>query len=344
MWIEIESDIFDNADFSALNNLISHLVYNPIDSIFRYNVLVNLPLVETKSLFKKLPQHLQETLTQEYNVYGLISPKVKYCVSETARQSGKFNIEEALRVFKEPLVILLENSKNDAHFIECIASYFGKKNSGGLNRIEEHIANGWIAFDNAGGCTNVKNVIDGKLAAYNRLALKYGRNNYEYYRAFVLLDSDREYPLQTIKSQYTKLLEHLSDIEVCGVHILEKRMMENYMPDEIFEDIQIENLQPWISVYKILSQDQKDYLAYKDGFSKDFESNGNRKPLHPEIVNLYNISKKNIEILDNGFNYPHFKTNFPQLFKSTRVNKHTLKSRANSTELEVLVAKIEELI
>jgi hypothetical protein len=93
----------------------------------------------------------------------------------------------------------------------------------------------------------------------------------------------------------------------------------------------------------LLSDEQKDYLNYKRGFSKEKDDQGNRKELKPEIRSLYsNLSESNFKILDEGFKYPHFKDNFPNLFVSSpHVNNFTLKTRANSDELQLILEKIK---
>mgnify|MGYP000727038757 CR=1 FL=1 len=66
-----------------------------------------------------------------------------------------------------------------------------------------------------------------------------------------------------------KLKTELESIGI-KVHILKKRAMENYMPDEVFDEIILELtnskddaiLKRWINVYKKLDSIQKDFLKY----------------------------------------------------------------------------------
>ena len=218
--------------------------------------------------------------------------------------------------------------------------------------LKEHIENGWIKFENAGGCSNIKNFIEGELKSFEDLASRNNRDMFDYYKAFIVLDSDKEYENQSQKQQYNILIQFLNSINIDSskYHILSKRMMENYMPDEVFDEIFLEltsskddtYLKKWINVYKNLSSSQKDYLKYYDGFSYDFDG------LIPEVKAIYeNQQGVNFEILRNGFKYKgkSFKNKFPLKFStSSRVNKHTLENRANSNELKGVLDKITKLI
>jgi hypothetical protein len=127
-------------------------------------------------------------------------------------------------------------------------------------------------------------------------------------------------------------------------------MMDNYMPDEVFDDIVLELtnskddniLKKWINVYKNLDSNQKDFLKYYDGFSFDFGD------LSPEVKTLYhNQYGTNFDVLKSGFKYKikGFKNEFPLKFSSSsRVNKYTLESRAGSNELTEILNKISKLL
>ena len=66
---------------------------------------------------------------------------------------------------------------------------------------------------------------------------------------------------------------------------------------------------------------KNDYLDIHKGFPKkltDGNDRQHRTELDIKIQNLYDtatISDTNFEILDNGFKYPRFKSDFPKLLK-----------------------------
>jgi hypothetical protein len=346
MWIEIKKDIFSGNDQDQLNYLLLGLTYNPVNSIIRYNVYVDIEKVENLPLFVKLSNNIKDILREEYVAYNTGSkPKIFYIVSYSNNKNNIFNLEESLRFFKEALFIIVENNKNDSEFMKSVFRHFGIKGFNGEVNLVEHFNNGWIDFDNAGGCGNVKNFIDGKLQKYEKLAFKNGKESSDYYRFFVLLDSDKEYSHQLLKVEYKDLEIYLSKLGSGNYHILQKRMMENYMPDEVFKSLPHKGLRSWKNVYNKLTEEQKNYLNYSSGFSKTNDQNGVRKAQKAEILTLFNIPTADFNILDGGLKYPSFKTKFPLLFRDNPfVNKKTLKARAGSTELEEIITKINALI
>ncbi len=94
-----------------------------------------------------------------------------------------------------------------------------------------------------------------------------------------------------------------------------------------------------------LTDEQKDFINIKDGFSKEKNVKGERI-IKPEVKYLYStVVGQNYTNIDNGFRYPDFKNSFSELFhKSDRINKASLKRRANAEELTIILQKIKKLI
>ncbi len=221
-------------------------------------------------------------------------------------------------------------------------------NTGETGKLQKPVDNGWIQFENAGGCTNVENFIKGKLQSFNNLSCQNNKSNSMYLRCFVLLDSDKEYPNAPIKTTYQNLLLFLNENKVTS-HILEKRCMENYMPDDVLSYIaNTPELKKWFEAYFHLSHEQKDFLNISSGFSKknqDAIPITQRNELKQEIQDLYsNLSPANYEILDKGFKFANFKTEFPQKFFHHQVHKTSLQERCNSDELQEIIDKMTALL
>lgn len=355
MWIQINKDIFETADYKGLNYIYQILSWFPKNNP-RYKIFIFPDQVkETQNYnnFKNSDHDFENLVEQQFNEFIQTQPSEKKCDYIITNQKGdkNFNIEEAIRFFSQPISIILENNKNDAYFIKAIINYLD-----GSGILKEYIENGWIRFENAGGCSNVKNFIEGELKSFEDLSSRNSRDTHHYYKAFILLDSDKEFLTQNQKSQYTTLITYLNSINIDSkrFHLLEKRMMENYLPDEVFLSLKDEytgkngkrDLLNWINTYLSLTDIQKDFLNIKDGFSKETDKNGVRKPIKKEILNLYNtVTGQNFINIDNGFKYPDFKNSFSELFhKSNRVNKSSLQTRANSNELSIILNKIRKLI
>lgn len=370
MWVEIDQDIFQSSEFKGLNYLYQILSWSPSGSIPRYNVFVDLEKVKNTENYKKLKGvevKFDEYLTSKFDEFVTSKPKTakRDYVVTTQKNKKHFNIEEAIRFFTQPISIILENSKNDSCFIVAIINHFEEDNIA-----KEHLQNGWINFENIGGCTNTENFMDSFLSVFEDLAAKNNRELSDYFRGLIILDSDKEYPSQPPK--HTKLIYSLNEKGISHIHILEKRMMENYMPDEVFDELKTlyakkdryRDLVAWINVYQHLTNEQKDYLKYYDGF------NGDQSTLDSNVRAVYaSLSTTNFGILQNGFKYEggDFKNQFPLLFiepkketteiydKTGRkivyenftnkiVNKTTLSKRCASNELQVIFDKIKELL
>ncbi|MBS1519475.1 MAG: hypothetical protein JST50_00650 [Bacteroidetes bacterium] len=345
MWIEITSDIFETKDSKSFYFIFNLLTWNPSGSVARYNIYTDSRDVSETENYQNLNTDDKKLLDDEFDAYITSNGKIRYTITNNNKGNYSFNLDEAIRFFIQPASIILENNKNDAAFIQAIVHHFEARNSYGAQALMDHINNGWIQFENAGGCSNVENFIEGKLQSFNDLSVKNNAYNYKYVRCMVILDSDKEYSGEGQKPGYTKLESYLISKNLLNYHFLEKRMMENYMPDEVIESLRNNKTVAWINVYNILNDEQKNFLNYKSGFSKEKDEKGIRKPLKAEISALYAISKANFDILDNGLNYPNFKENFPALFLSSgHVNKFTLKTRAGNDELERVLDKMKSLI
>jgi hypothetical protein len=341
MWIEINKSCFESSDFKVLNHLYQILSWYPTASIPRYNVFVDINAVENTQNYKKLSTielQLNAVLEQDFNTFVNTKPArtPKDYIITAQSSTTTFDIEEAIRFFNQPVAIVLENNKNDAYFIKAIIKYFDNNQ----NKAREHLKNGWISFQNAGGCSNVQNFMEEYWSVFDDLAARHGKFPTDYFRGLVILDSDKAYPTETQKQQYTKLIDEFLHPKNIKYHILEKRMMENYMPDEVFEDIKTTHpdLQTWIDAYLHLTSEQKDFLHFKDGIWKT-------TPIPPSIAALYNISAANFTVLNAGFKYPKIKTKFAELFEtSPYVHKTSLTTRANSDELQRILNKIISIL
>ena len=354
MWIEISKDIFEDSDIKGLSYIFQILSWYP-KQISRYNVFIDLDEIKKTDNYVKLKgidSNFDEFIENQFNEFILTNSNKKnrdYIISNN-KSLNSFNIEESIRFFNQPISIILENNKNDAYFIKAIFNHIDS-----TKVLTEHVENGWIKFENAGGCSNVRNFIEGELKSFEDLASRNNKHPYKYYRSLVLLDSDKEFLLQPQKQQYNNLVSFLQSIGLDNqkYHILEKRMMENYMPDEVFEELKDsysgkqaqKSLLDWINVYLNLNDEQKDYLNFKNGFPKEYDEHGNKKPISISILNLYNIPERDYAILDGGFKFPDFKNSFSELFyKSTRVNKSSMLNRAKSKEFDEIIDKIYKLV
>ena len=172
MIVEIKEDIFKGNDFKGLNYLIQILTYKQ-----RYQLFVDWSIINSTELYQKFDIDDQQEIEASYNKIITEGTESKYIISEN-KNSCYFNIEEAIRFFIQPVSIILENSLNDQYLLRAIIKYFD--NTG---EVQRQLDNGWIQFENAGGCGNVENFIKGKLQSFNN----FQKNNKSSYK--ILIDS-----------------------------------------------------------------------------------------------------------------------------------------------------------
>ena len=347
MVINLEKGVFKERDFKGLNFFIQLCTYNN-----RYEIYTEIDeVLKNSKEFKRLDYDDQCSLENNYNslitnqlIGSDVFLKPKYVITtEIKEEENYFTINEAIRYFIQPVSIILENSKNDGYFVNAIFKYFATD-----TRIQNNLNNNWIQFENAGGCTNIINFIEGKMQSFNSLPKT---DKSKYLRCFVLMDSDKLHPTDKLKSNKLKTLKELVKNNIPR-HILRKRSIENYVP--IKEIASLRNNYPlWIDSYNNLSNQQKDYFSIEKGlcgFDENHQPKKTKVQINLDTNNLFDeimIEPIINLILVNGLKYQgygSFKGNFPKLFELPILNKDFLKERANSDELENIITKINKLL
>jgi len=354
-WIKIEQKVFTTGDSLDINQLLGILIWKPKDSLSRYNFFVNIPpakLINVEN-YKSLPPIAKSKILEQYKAAFNAgkNKNYKYLVDEKESYiGGEYSVEQAIRFFNTRVSILVENGRNDAHFLKTIFKFFDKSVSE-KKRLLNFCKNDWIHFDNAGGWTNIDNVVEGLKNSLEDFCTEQGRDVKDFIRCFVLMDSDKQFP-NDIPEKKIELKDKLEELGI-EVHILNKRAMENYMPDEVINDEATKNInvKNWNKAYQHLNAEQKDFLNFQKGFPKE---NKLIKPRHlqeDEIKNLYSnppISDSNYNILDKGMQYPNFKEEFPKKFNSPFCFMESLLIREGGTyesnEFNEIINKINKLL
>ncbi len=330
MLIQIKEDLFEGENFKGLNYLIQIASYKQ-----RYELFVDLTLVQNCELYIKLDQADKEVLEQDFNRFVQEAAVPQYEITEVVSHQKSLSVDEAVRFLNQPFIILLENSNNDSHFMKAIIYHFGE------HKIKIHLENNWIKFGNMGGGENLRNVLTGIKNDFENLPKK----SESYLRCFAVLDSDKSYENMPIKPDKEKSLVFLNTHNV-PFHVLEKREMENYLPDEVIASVE----DNFIELYLALSPFQKDYFDLQFGFNK----NRTDKNYDQRILDFYKtVSNEDWKILKNGISTDvykkSFKTEFPKLFNHELVTRDTLLSRCSHhegdpNELFNLVSEITNLL
>ena len=332
MVIKIKSDIF-----SDMNNLAD---VNYLIRIFaednRYSFFCDIKVIQETGLFKSLFNIDKELIEEYYSKHINQSSTMDYFIGIDSTDID-FNLNEAKRFFNQPLIIILENSLNDGYFVNAVIKNFKKKGK----QIHRHKGFGWLTYENGGGLNNISNYIKGLLDRYSDLP----KPQNKYLRCFVLFDSDRNFPKELPNNARKDLIKFLNDNQIEFIQ-LEKREIENYLPDDVLKSLNNE----YINCYLDLNPEQKDYFDIEYGFhNKNFES------LSQEVKDLYNdIDKEKYKILRKGIDIDayskgsKFKSEFVKLFSNEEVSQISLKHRTNfqnnPLELEQILEKINTLL
>ena len=249
---------------------------------------------------------------------------------------------EAYHYLGSPLKIVLENSNNDAKFLKALFRAFPDESRDIVDGFDEI----WVEYVMGGGQTTIKDVIETEIAKYR--SSKFPKNGEEYLKCFVLFDSDKKYPNSELKESASALIAFL-ELKKLPYHVLEKREMENYIPDSAFKVV--ENNREFIDAYLRLTPTQKDYFDLEEGFpNKRFDS------LPREFQELFDtVSEEDRKIFRNNnlknfvdTKRQDFKVECPKLFDSEEVSKESLlertKDQSNPNELKDIIQKIRELL
>lgn len=332
MVIEIKNDVFeDSSELSNIKYLLQLCFYKN-----RYSLYVDYTVISNYKNFTLLDEIDQDLLIESFNAGiqgGNGTADVNICKKSDV---DNFCCDEAINFLNQPVSIILENSLNDSYFFTSTVKHFDTS-----SEIERHLKNNWIQFDNAGGATNIRNFIDGKLNSYATWPKK---NKNRYLRCFVIFDSDKIGPTKDLKPDKLACQEYLIKNEIVH-HILEKREMENYLPDEVISSI----ADPYLRQYLKLSDIQKDHFDIQNGLKK----NRSDKNIDPELLDLFaDLSDQEWIALKAGLQVsPYdksFKSEFPKLFINGLVNNVNLVNRLSTNnkpnEFEQIVNKTLSLL
>lgn len=319
IWIESKERHFLYIDQNVYDIILKSDWYNRLSSVNKE--FIDLQFVESNNINKS-------------DIQLIISDDI----------GEHFSFIEACEILLKQVSIILENIEYDAYFLESIFRNFRKE----CEKINFHFEKGWLVFENGGGY-NIINVINQKKKRFEK-SNNFNKHPKEYLRTFVVIDSDKKYPTKNeINPEKQDLLDFISSFS--DYHITQKREMENYLPDDAFNEIPENN--EFKNAILSLSPLQRDFIDLEKGLLNKNIDQLEPKELKDLYINLMdNSNKKILNILRKGkieFKKENgksdsFKTRFPMLFNSKLVTKESLKVRANSMELENIIQKINKLL
>lgn len=331
MKISLKSDIFNSSINASLMNRLWYCIEDQHSLYF--NDSTDIDDLKRSDWYKALSQVESEIfdgyITSSENVPAGITPDII-----VSNDPECFTIEEAYRYLNQVFIILLENSLNDSHFFDAIIKNYRKNGK----TIRKFLDKGWIDYGMGGGST-IEHVIKTRLESYKDPI--FVKDKYKYLRYFVLLDSDKRTKSIQLSDSKIALITFLEANDI-SYHVLEKREIENYLPDIVLNSISTDN--DFKDQYLSLTPEQKDFFDLEYGFPNNKNFNG----LPTDVQSLYsNLTPEQKDIFRNQVLFAadiNFKAVFPTYFNSELVTQQSLNLRTSNqddpTELKTILKKV----
>lgn len=261
MKVRLDYDIFQSA-VKELQQQELFFLLNILTYKQRYELIVNDDVRNTVA-YAKMSESDKAILDQALTYSITASITEGDCTvksgGDVETDNPIFSVEEAIRYLLQPLSVIVENSLNDAHFLLAIFRSFDES-----GKLLEGYKNGWLQFDNAGGCDNLPNFLESRRQFFG--------GKIKFLHCYVLLDGDKRFPEDRI-TKNDKLIKQMKEWNI-PYHVLEKRCMENYLPeDAMVKLLGNKTNREWLNAYQCLSSMQKDYFSIAGGFQKELTKN-----------------------------------------------------------------------
>lgn len=196
-------------------------------------------------------------LSIKRNAYPTLHQKEIFVRAGAGGDARTFQVEAAFRFLEQPLTILVEDRGSDGAFFKVILFTLGDE------QLKAHVFDlakpPWKIDSRGGKAKMVEQVHD---AFAKRVPP----------RLFVVRDSDRCAP-STSKPQDAVELEQICRNAGIGCHVLEKREIENYLPECLLQR-RTNDGPPMTDVFEVwqrLDNDQKNFLDLKKGLKPSKE-------------------------------------------------------------------------
>ncbi|MBL0867192.1 hypothetical protein G5647_12235 [Pectobacterium carotovorum] len=271
MKIKCELDILDSSEDKLLffSGMISHKDSHSID-------LSNIQdLISHQSINDIEKEYLKRLAVVSSNT----NYELTIAISKHRNGKDKFQVSELNGILSRKAIVILENEFSDALFIDAVLKSQQKFSLLQSKDISWEVRG-------AGGCGEIPKHI------LNESTKMKGMK-----RILVVHDSDRLYPDHDINQIQTKIIEaaEQNNIYCCT---LEKREIENYIPDNVISELDIERRRI-IESFSKLSSIQKDFFDYKFGFKKKA---GYKCKTDVSFNGIYeNIPDEIYDAIKNGF-------------------------------------------
>jgi hypothetical protein len=335
------NSIFENLNDDSLDSLDKIWSNSKGRNFLFIQTKNNFDTIRSSQWFRSLRKSSQDHIDQQFTASAQLGKSDKI-LTVSNENDMFFSLEEAFELLTKPVTVILEHIEYDAYFLDAII----RTHEQGL-LIKEYYDNGWLIYINGNG-NNIVNVINAMKDRFEKNKVKFPKNSSTYIKALVIIDSDKKY-LSTNEVAEDKI-SLLNFIKInTPYHVLLKREMENYLPEDIYNDIS-QNVD-FKNAYKTLNPSQKDYFDLENGLpDKNFNQlDADIQSFYSDISDAYKkvFRKGKLTFYKEDGRKDSFKARFPKLFLSPNITKDNLEGRAESTnknELKEILQKILDLL
>lgn len=181
-------------------------------------------------------------------------PLVNCCLINLHGQNNTFKPDEAILFLSQTFQIFVENSSTDGNFLLALINHFPNQ-SKQIIRFKDKLQ---FTISMGGGST----LIDALRTKMSELG-KIFEFPSKFVRFFVLVDSDKKKSSELLKNELLTLSTYCKSNSI-PFHVLEKREMDNYLPDILVEKLNIACSANFLEKYRRLSEIDKDYLNLEE--------------------------------------------------------------------------------
>lgn len=245
-----------------VHDLIDRLVDRVADEVHRVEV-PDADLLHESGWYQSARQTRRRVLTAAVAV-----PPRKHSSPEGphSKQIEIRNVEEARvadKLAHAPLTILVEDREADGVLLNILVEELGSTELRALWKIGQAVTPRAVEVDSSGGI--------GSMPQRIARAVSDAHTERRPVRLFVLCDSDKRWPGDSMPQKQEELLRQTcADLSI-PLHVLHKRNIENYIPDTVFEGARDE---PWnignierFEAFLRRSPVQRDHFPIKDGLT-----------------------------------------------------------------------------
>lgn len=246
---------------------------------------------------------------------------------ESGRSDERWEPREARRLAETPLAVLVENRFSDGAFLDAVLAAFSAPET---LRIK---ASGGLVYDSGGGVGELPKLVED-------YAAKLGRR----LRAVVVRDSDARFPGDFSKEAGDTQARCAAHGVPC--HILAKRAIESYVPDEVMQDWSSSpdrtSVRGKVEALLRLTPTQRDHFPMKKGLREP----GPDTPQEEQAL-WSGVPQPDFELLRQGFQKDFVLILFDNVDARrlrTSATDEALRRRDGGAELDAIVEMIESAL